>query len=80
LTKGSPPEFDLCPKRVQGSNPAILVRATVVDAFQAGFQVIVIEELCRGVAPDTSQAAWKEMKEIGARILQRFDINRIKAL
>jgi nicotinamidase/pyrazinamidase len=56
------------------------VRATVVDALQAGFQVIVIEELCRGVAPETSQAAWKEMKKVGARILQRFDISRIKGL
>lgn len=56
------------------------VRATVVDAIQAGFQVTVIEKLCRGVAPDTSQAAWEEMKEMGASILQKFDVNRIKRL
>jgi len=56
------------------------VRATVIDALQAGFRVIVIEELCRGVAPDTSQAALKEMKEVGAIILARFDLNRIKGL
>ncbi|OGP86292.1 MAG: amidase [Deltaproteobacteria bacterium RBG_16_54_11] len=56
------------------------VRATVVDALRAGFQVIVIEELCRGVAPDTSRAALEEMKEGGASILQKFDIDRIKGL
>jgi len=56
------------------------VRATVVDALQAGFQVTVIEELCRGVAPGTSRAALEEMKGIGASILQRFDIKRIKTL
>ncbi len=56
------------------------VRATALDALQAGFKVTVIEELCRGVAPDTSQAAWEEMKELGVIILQRFDVNRIKGL
>ena len=56
------------------------VRATAIDALRAGFQVIVIEELSRGVAPDTSQATWEEMKEMGAIILQKFDVNRIKGL
>jgi nicotinamidase/pyrazinamidase len=54
------------------------VRATVMDAIQAGFQVMVIEELCRGVAPDTSEEALEEMKGAGAIILETFDINRIK--
>jgi nicotinamidase/pyrazinamidase len=56
------------------------VRATVMDAIQAGFQVMVIEELCRGVAPDTSEQALKEMKGAGAIILEKFDLNRIKGL
>ncbi len=53
------------------------VRASSAHALQAGFEVTVIQELCRGVAPDTSQAAWKEMKEKGVNILPRFDVNRI---
>jgi nicotinamidase/pyrazinamidase len=53
------------------------VRASSAHALQAGFEVTVIQELCRGVAPDTSQAAWKEMKEKGVKILPRFDVNRI---
>jgi nicotinamidase/pyrazinamidase len=53
------------------------VRASSAHALQAGFEVTVIQELCRGVAPDTSQAAWKAMKEKGVNILTRFDVNRI---
>jgi nicotinamidase/pyrazinamidase len=56
------------------------VRASSIDALRAGFEVTVIQELCRGVAPDTSQAAWKEMKKKGVNILQRFDIDTIKGL
>jgi nicotinamidase/pyrazinamidase len=54
------------------------VRATALDAIHAGLQVIVIEELCRGVAPDTSQEALAEMKGAGAAILETLDSARIK--
>jgi nicotinamidase/pyrazinamidase len=54
------------------------VRATALDAVRAGFQVIVVEELCRGVAPDSSQKALEEMKGAGAVLLEKFDIARIK--
>jgi nicotinamidase/pyrazinamidase len=54
------------------------VRATALDAIRAGFQVTVIEELCRGVTSDTSQEALKDMKKAGAIILETFDINGIK--
>src|SRR4030042_3536761 len=56
------------------------VRASSAHALRGGLQVTVIEELCRGVALDTSQAAWEEMKEKGVDILQRFDVKRIKGL
>src|SRR4030042_3003192 len=39
------------------------VRATVLDAVAAGYKVILIKNLCRGVAPDNSQKAIDEMKE-----------------
>jgi nicotinamidase/pyrazinamidase len=55
------------------------VRATALDAIRVGFQVTVIEELCRGVAQDTSEEALEEMKRSGATILETFDLNRIKA-
>jgi nicotinamidase/pyrazinamidase len=54
------------------------VRATALDAIRTGFQVTVIEELCRGVAPDTSEEALEEMKGAGAIILETFNLNRIK--
>jgi nicotinamidase/pyrazinamidase len=56
------------------------VRASSAHALRAGFQVTVIEELCRGVTADTSRAAWEEMKEKGVNILQRFNVNRITGI
>jgi len=53
------------------------VRATALDAIRAGLGVIVIQELCRGVAPDTSQEALKEMERAGAVILEKFDIAKL---
>jgi nicotinamidase/pyrazinamidase len=44
------------------------VKATAIDAAEAGYDVTVIENLCRGVAPDTSAKALKEMKDKGITI------------
>jgi nicotinamidase/pyrazinamidase len=42
------------------------VRASVMDALGLGYSVIVVEDLIRGVAPETSAAAIAEMKAAGA--------------
>ena len=55
------------------------VRATSLDAVAAGYQVIVIKNLCRGVAPDTSQKAIEEMKSKGVVVLDDLDLEKIKA-
>ncbi len=55
------------------------VRATALDALANGYKVIVIEELCLGVAPDTSAKAWDEMKEKGAILMKQADPLRIKS-
>ncbi len=55
------------------------VRATALDAVAAGYQVIVIKNLCRGVAPDTTQKALEEMKSKGVVILDDVDLNKIKS-
>jgi len=55
------------------------VRATSLDAIAAGYKVIVIKNLCRGIAPDTSQKALDEMKAKGVVILDDLDLERIKA-
>ena len=47
------------------------VKATVLDALEAGFQVELILELCRGVSPDTTETAIQEMEAKGATIIRR---------
>jgi len=56
------------------------VKATAIDAARAGYKVIVVEDLCRGVAPDTSQKALEEMKAQGIEVLKTIDMKRIKEL
>lgn len=45
------------------------VRASVLDALQAGLSVRVLTDLIAGVAPDTSVAALKEMSAAGAELV-----------
>ena len=52
------------------------VRATVLDAVAAGYKVILIKNLCRGVAPDNSQKAIEEMKAKGIVILDDVDLEK----
>ena len=44
-------------------------RATAMDARFLGYGVRLIQNLCRGVAPDTTQTALKKMAEAGVMIL-----------
>ncbi len=54
------------------------VRATAIDAAAAGYKVIMIKNLSRGVAPDTSQKAIDEMKAKGVVVLDDLDLEKIK--
>ena len=54
------------------------VRATAIDAAAAGYEVIMISNLSRGVAPDTSQKAIEEMKVKGIVVLDDLDLEKIK--
>jgi nicotinamidase/pyrazinamidase len=56
------------------------VRATALDAAALKYKVVLIKNLCRGVAPDTSQKAIEEMKSKGALILDDIDLRRIKGV
>jgi len=53
------------------------VKATALDALANGYQVIVIEGLCKGVAPETSAKALEEMKRKGAILMKELDIRKI---
>ena len=55
------------------------VRATALHAAAAGYKVIVIRSLCRGVAPDTSQKALEKMKAKGVVVLDDLDLEKFKA-
>jgi nicotinamidase/pyrazinamidase len=49
------------------------VKATAMDAVSDGYKVTVVEGLSKGVAPDTTKAALKEMKEKGIKIVKELD-------
>jgi nicotinamidase/pyrazinamidase len=54
------------------------VRATALDGVAAGYKVVLIKNLCRRVAPDTSQKAVEEMKAKGIVVLDDLDLEKIK--
>jgi nicotinamidase/pyrazinamidase len=56
------------------------VRATVLDGLTEGFKVVVVRDLCRGVAPETSKKAWQEMEQKGAQVWTSLDPEKIKNL
>jgi nicotinamidase/pyrazinamidase len=45
------------------------VKATVLDAREAGYPVWLILDLCRGVNPETTESAIKEMKKEGVIVV-----------
>lgn len=56
------------------------VKATALDAAKAGYKVIVVKDLCRGVAPDTIKKALEEMRSAGVLIMEHLDIEKIKGM
>ena len=54
------------------------VKATALDAAAAGYKVIMIKNLSRGVAADTSQKAIDEMKAKRIVVLGDLDLEGIK--
>jgi nicotinamidase/pyrazinamidase len=45
------------------------VRTTALDALADGFKVRVLQDLCAGIAEDTSRKAFEEMREAGATLV-----------
>lgn len=84
---GAKTEMDAVLKRngvrkvvVYGIATDYCVKATAIDAADAGYKVIVVEDLCRGVAPETSKKAVEEMKAKGITVIKELDIEKIKGL
>src|SRR5579871_4446563 len=44
------------------------VRATALDAAAAGFRTRVFRNLTAGVAPETTEEAWRELQEAGVEV------------
>ncbi len=56
------------------------VMSTAVDAVANGYDVVVVEGLSRGVAPDATLKALETMKAKSIRIVKEIDPKRIKDL
>lgn len=56
------------------------VKATAEDAAAAGYKVIMVKNLSRGVAPDTSAKALDEMKAKGITVIEDLDITKLKGM
>ncbi len=50
------------------------VKATAIDAANAGYRVTVIEGLSKGVAPDTTAKALEEMKKKGITVKKELKL------
>jgi len=52
------------------------VKATALDAVKEGFQVLVVDEACRGVGspPGSVEKAFKEMKEAGVKVVTEDEV------
>jgi nicotinamidase/pyrazinamidase len=53
------------------------VKATALDAAAMGYDVVVVEGLCRGVAPEGIAEALREMEAKGVRIVEELDLEAI---
>jgi len=56
------------------------VKATTIDAAAAGYTVIMVKNLSKGVAPETSAKALDEMKAKGITVIEDLDIAKIKGM
>ena len=49
------------------------VRATALDALMAGYGVVIVEEHCRGIAPETTTASLQKAAQNGALVVGTLD-------
>jgi nicotinamidase/pyrazinamidase len=62
-------EHDVTEVDVCGIATDHCVRATALDSAKEGFETTVLVDLCAGVAPETTQAAYAAMKEAGVELV-----------
>lgn len=54
------------------------VKATVLDALANGYDVVLVENLCKGVTPETTLDAIKEMKNKGAAVTDQLKVESLE--
>ena len=57
---------------IYGIATDVCVKATAIDAVDAGYKVTVVEGLSKGVAPDTTAQALDEMKAKGITLVKEL--------
>ncbi len=50
------------------------VKSTALDAVRAGFETVLVEDACRGVAPETTAAALETLNEAGVRMCRSSEV------
>ncbi|MBP1624084.1 MAG: nicotinamidase-like amidase, partial [Acidobacteria bacterium] len=50
------------------------VRATALHALEAGYSVTVIEDLSRGISPESTREAVEQMVQRGVTVRERLDL------
>lgn len=53
------------------------VKATALDAVAMGYEVVLIEGLCRGVTPEGIADALEEMRTKGVKVLRELDLEAL---
>jgi len=56
------------------------VKATALDAVSKGYKVIMVKNLSKGVAADTSAKAIDEMKSKGVAVTDDLDIEKLEEI
>lgn len=54
------------------------VRATALDARKAGFDVVLVRDATRGVAPETTERAFRQMEDAGVNIVSSNEIRPVQ--
>lgn len=53
------------------------VKCTSVDAAKRGYRTVVVEDCTKGVAPDSTEAARKELKDEGVEYMSSSEVKKL---
>ena len=53
------------------------VKCTALDARERGFRTVIVEDCTKGVAPDTTESARKELKNGGVEYMHSSEVKKL---